>query len=159
MRLARQRRQVGGMNDRALQALDFGRRAIALRCEELPTLVADQSKLAAAWRKAQVGVVLTQQQTIFRATREHSIRLARAARDEIVDEHADVGFVATRPPRRAILHAQRRIDAGENALRRGFLVSSRTVDLASKKKTGDEFGLEAVLQVARIEIVVLDRVA
>ena len=110
-------------------------------------------------RQAQVGVVLAQQQAIFRAAREHPIRLARAARDEIVDQHADVGLVAARPPRRALLHAQRRIDAGEDALRGGLFVAGRAVDLAREEQAGDELRLQAVLQVARIEVVVLDRVA
>ena len=110
-------------------------------------------------REPQVGIVLAQQQPIFRAAREHPIRLARAARDEIVDEHADVGLVASRPPRCALLHAQRGVDAGEHALRRRFLVAGRAVDLAGEEQAGDELRLQAVLQIARIEIVVLDRVA
>ena len=122
------------MNDRAFQALDFRSGAIALRREQLPALVADQSELARLRREAQVGIVLAQQQPIFRAAREHPIRLARAARDEIVDEHADVGLVAPRPPRRALLHAQRGVDAGEDALRRRFLVTGRAVDLAGEEQ-------------------------
>ena len=41
-----------------------------------------------------IGVVGAQLQTIFGARSEHAIRLADAARNEIVDHHADVGFRA-----------------------------------------------------------------
>ena len=44
--------------------------------------------------KAQVGVVLTESQTIFRARRHHTIRLVRAFCDKVVDKHAYVRFVA-----------------------------------------------------------------
>src|SRR6185503_12139742 len=159
VRLARQRRQIGGMNHGPLQTFDFSRRAIALRDEQLPTRVADQPELAPARSQAQVGVVLAQQQAVFRAAGEHSIRLARAARNQIDDEHADVGLVTPRPARRALLHTQRRIDAGENALRRRRFVAGRAVDLAREEQAGDELRLQAVLQVARIEVVVFDCVA
>ena len=68
--------------------------------EQTPALVVDQAELASRRRQAQIGIVLAQQQAIFGAAREHAIRLARAARDQVVDEHADVGLVAARPPRR-----------------------------------------------------------
>ena len=41
------------MNDRAIQAFDFRRCAIALRDEQLPALVADQSELATLRRQAE----------------------------------------------------------------------------------------------------------
>ena len=56
-----------------------------------------------------VGIVGTQLQSILRARREHAIRFAYAARDEIVDHHTEIrlraiddGFVALAcqsPPR------------------------------------------------------------
>src|SRR4030095_13850901 len=85
--------------------------------------------------------------------------LARAARNEIVDEHADVSLIAPRPPRSAFEHTQSRIDTGADALRRSIFVTGRAVDLAGEEQAGDELRLQAVLQVARIEVVVLDRVA
>jgi hypothetical protein len=45
------------------------------------------------------------------------------------------------------------------ALRRRFLVAGRAVDLPGEEEARDRLGLEARLQGARIEVVVLDRVA
>ena len=68
----------------------------ALGLEERPALVVHQTQLAADGRQAQVGVVLAQQQAMLGAAGEHAIGLARAARHQVVDEHADVAFAALR---------------------------------------------------------------
>ena len=49
--------------------------------------------------------------------------------------------------------------AGQQSLRRRFLVARRSVDLAREEETPDRPGLERSLQRPRIEIVVLDRIA
>src|SRR5690606_16524507 len=92
------------------------------------------------------------------AAREHAIRLARATRDEIVDQHADVSFITTRPPGLALLHLQSSVDAREQTLCGRLLVTGRAVDLSGEEQAGHELGLEAPVKVARIEIVVLDGV-
>ena len=51
--------------------------------------------------KAQVGVVLAEQQTIFGAGGEHAIRLGRSLGDQIVNQNADVGLVAAKDDRLA----------------------------------------------------------
>ena len=48
---------------------------------------------------------------------------------------------------------------GEDALRGGFLVARRAVDLPGEEEAADRLGFERRLERARIEIVVLDRVA
>src|SRR5581483_11251909 len=53
----------------------------------------------------------------------------------------------------------RGVDAGEQALRRGFLVSGGAVDLSGEVEARDRLGLQRALQVARVEVVVLDRIA
>ena len=54
---------------------------------------------------------------------------------------------------------QRGVDAGQDPLRRGLLVAGRAIDLAGEKQARDRLGLERALQVARVEEVVLDRIA
>lgn len=54
-------------NPGALQALFFTGDAFALRLEGGPTLVVDQTQFAALLGQAQVGVVLTQDQTVLGA--------------------------------------------------------------------------------------------
>eukprot|EP00966_Prymnesium_polylepis_P000750 16931-Prymnesium_polylepis.1 len=41
-------------------------------------------------REARVGVVDAEQQPVLGARREHSVRLARAARDQVVDQHSHI---------------------------------------------------------------------
>ena len=131
----------------------------ALAFEEAPALVVDEAEFAASGRQAQVRVVLAQREAVLRAAREHAVRLGRAARDEVVDHHADVGVAAGREPRFALLHLQARVDAGEQALRGGFFVAGGAVDLAREIQARHVLRLERGVQVARIEEVVFDRIA
>ena len=92
-------------DDDVVQARGFLREPLAPRFELPPALVGNEPELAADGCQAQVRVVLAQAQAELGAAREHAIRLGRAARDEIVDQHADVGFLAARIPRLALAHA------------------------------------------------------
>ena len=49
-------------------------------------------------RQPAVGVVGPQQQAVLRPAGEHAIRLVDAARDQVVDHHADVGLIAAAAP-------------------------------------------------------------
>ena len=93
------------------------------------------------------------------AAGEHAIGLARAARHEIVDEHADVALAALRHEGVRAARAARRVDAGDEALRGGFFVTRGAVDLAREKQARERLGLERRLEIARIEEVVFDGVA
>ena len=62
-------------------------------------------------------------------------------------------------PRRLALHRQRGVEAGDQALRGGFLVAGGAVDLAGEVQAGDRLGFQPRVEPARIEIVVFDRVA
>ena len=111
------------------------------------------------FREARVGVVLAQVQAVFRARGEHAVRLQRAVRDEVVDQHADVRLVATRRPWRLAAHRARGIQARDEALRGGLLVAGRAVDLAREEQPAHALRLERGVEPARIEVVVFDRVA
>ena len=64
-----------------------------------------------------------------------------------------------RAPRCLVARLARRIDAGEQALRRRFLVTGRAIDLPGEEQAVDDLGFKARLQIARIEVVVLDGIA
>ena len=95
------------------QPLEFDVRKAALFLKQAPTFVVDEAELATDRRQSQVGIVLAQQQPVLRAAREHPIRLARAAGDEIIDEDADVGVAALRQPWLAPFALERRVDPGQ----------------------------------------------
>ena len=103
-----------------------------------------------------VGIILAQQQAVFRATGEHPIRFAGAQSYQIIDQHAEIGFVALRIPGVPLLHASCSIDPGEQTLCRGLFVAGGAIDLASKEQPGNEPGFQRVLQAARIEKAVFD---
>src|SRR6185437_6996601 len=90
---------------------------------------------------------------------EHPIRLASTARDEVVDQHSQIGLAALRQPGLALADCQGRVDAGDEALRRRFLVARRAVDLAGKEQPPETSGLQRRLQIPGVEEVVLDRIA
>jgi hypothetical protein len=79
-------------------------------CDQLATrlraqrIVVDQAS-SRPRRQAQVGVVLAQLQPVFGAAGEHAVRLARALRDQVVDQHAEVGLVARGDHGSFLLHA------------------------------------------------------
>ena len=68
--------------------------ARAARLEPFPPLVVHETEPPAGRRQAQVRVVDPQQQPMLGARREHPVRLETAARDQVVDENADVRLVA-----------------------------------------------------------------
>ena len=51
-----------------------------------------------------------------------------------------------------------RIDACHDALTGCFLVASSAVDLSGKEQVTDEFGLQCLVQLRRVEIIVFDSV-
>ena len=67
---------------------------------------------------------------------EHAIRLEASLGDQVVDEDADVRLVAPQLERRlASARAMRRVDPGDESLRRGLFVAGRAVDLPGEKQS------------------------
>ena len=70
---------------------DFRMDPFPFRQKTLIALIRDQSDLVSDRREALIGIVLTQQKTILRARSHHPVRLTVFLRDQIVDQHADIG--------------------------------------------------------------------
>ena len=70
----------------ALNLLEF----LAIDVIALP---ACQPQLVSPLCEACVGIVLTEQDAVFRSGGEHAVGLVHAFRDKVVNEHADVGLV------------------------------------------------------------------
>ena len=94
-------------------------------------------------REAKIGIVFAQQQAIFGTTGKHAIRLADAARCQIVNQHTDVGFMALRVPLLFLLRLPRRVQAGKQTLCTGFFVAGCAVDLARKIQAGNRLWFPA----------------
>ena len=105
-----------------------------------------------------VRVVLPQQQAVFRARGHHAVRFVRAARDQIVNQRADVAVRAVEHERLLALDLERGVDACHKTLRGRLFIAGRAAELACAVQTGDLFGLERRTQLERINAVVLDGV-
>src|SRR5262245_36251581 len=105
------------------------------------------------------GLSLKSALPMLRARREHPVRLEATLRDQIVDEYPDVRLVARQLEAFASRNPMRRVDAGDDALRGGFFVSRRSVDLSGEKQSGDALRLEPPIQLRRLNEVVLYGIA
>ena len=110
-------------------------------------------------RQALIGVVGAQPQAELGARREHPIGLGDAAGDEVVDHHADVGVGAGDRDAVAAAGGERGVEAGQQALRGRLLVAGGAVDLAGEIEPWQPLDLQRRPQLARIDVVVLDRIA
>src|SRR5690606_16449194 len=142
----------------AAQSKKFTVDRVTFAGEGTPSRVVDAPEFAADGRQAQVGVVLAQAQAILGSAGEHPVGFRNAARDQVIDEHTEIGLVAARTPWLAAGDLQGGIDAGQQALRSGLLVTGGAVDLAGEEQTADGARLERTLQSTGVEVVVLDRV-
>jgi hypothetical protein len=144
------------------RALDAGGDRGGALLVPAPALVVDEPERAPGGEQALGGVVLAQEQAELGARRHHAVRLARAAGDQIVDEHAGVRLITAQDqlalPRRPEPEPERRVDPGEQPLHRRLLVPRGPVDLPAEEQTGAPPRLERRQQLARIDEVVLDGV-
>src|SRR6266550_3078063 len=103
-------------------------------------------------------IVLAQQQPELGARREEPVWLVDAAGHEVVDQHTDVGVVPTEHDRLGAADPPHRIDAGDDALSRRFLVARRPVDLSREEQVLDRLHLEPRRELGGGIVVVLDRI-
>ena len=136
------------------QALLFCADGLALFLEVAPPLFIHQAKFTAGLGQAQIGVVLPQQQAVFRPAGEHAVRFRDAAGGQVIDQYADIGLVAARAPGFMLPDPQGRVDPGYQSLAGCLFIAGRAVYLAGKKQSGDEPGFQPRVQVTGVEIIV-----
>ena len=161
---AQQALRIGGRqhvraHPSALELLRQAGHGIALEVEGRPARIIDQSDLPPDLGQPGVGVVFAQLQTELGAAGEHAVGLAHALGDQVVHQHTQVGLVTAQRQWLAPLHLECCVGASKQALCRSLFIARGAVDLASEEQAADRFGLETGLQLARVEVVVLDRVA
>ncbi len=120
----------------------------------------DAAEVDSERRQPLIGVVGPEPQPELGAGRKHAVGLGHAAGHQVVDHDAEIAV----GPRHdeftaAAARRQRRIDPRDDPLRAGLLVSRRAVDLPGQEKPRQRLHLERRLQLARIDVVVFDRVA
>ena len=110
-------------------------------------------------RQAPIGIVMPQQQAVLGAAGEHAIRLVDAAGDEVVDHHAQVGFVAAKDQGIASLQRQCRVGAGQQSLGGRLFVARGAVELSGQVEPGDLLGFQGGLQLIGRDEIVFDGIA
>ena len=84
--------------------------------------------------ETEIGIVLSQKDTVFGPGSKHPVRFIHALGNQIVNENADISLVPTKDKRLTFSKIQACINAGDNALRSGFLIAGSTVNLSRKKQ-------------------------
>ena len=92
------------------------------------------------------------------ARSEHSIRLIDTLRNEVVDQHTDVGLVTSQNERLLASEFEVGVDTRHQTLRGSLLVTRCAVDLTGEVEVVDQLGFERVVELRGREIVVLDGV-
>ena len=88
--------QIARVDPDRPQSLCFASYGVPLAAERLPALVVHQTQFAPSLGQPHVGVVLPQLQAEFGPAGEHAVGLGHALGDQVIHEHAQVGFVAAR---------------------------------------------------------------
>ena len=97
--------------------------AAPLLFRPLPAQRRGQPRLVPFLGQTEIGIVVTQQQAVFRPRRHDPIRLVRSLGHQIVDQHADIAFRTADYDRRPVFHPAGGIEAGDQSLRRRFFIA------------------------------------
>lgn len=109
-------------------------------------------------RETDIRIIFTEAETILSAGREHAVGLRNALGCQVIQHDTDIGFIASRHPAFESFGAKPRIDAGVKTLSRSLFVSGCSVDLTGKEKVIDLLRFKRTLQIARIVLVIFNRV-
>jgi len=119
----------------------------------------DEAELVAVGHQAQVGIVLPEMKPVLRQGGEHAIGFGQLLGDEIVDENANVGFLARKNERLLAAQGAHGVDAGHQPLGSRLFIARGPVNLSGKKEPPQRAGFQIVAELGGVEIVVFDGVA
>ena len=103
----------------------------------------DTADIEAKRGQALISVIGAQGQPVFGTRGEHAVRLRRAAGNNIVDHHADIGLRTVESEGGSRLQPSARHLSRHNALRRSFFITRRAIDLTRKIQAGNALGFQA----------------
>ena len=118
----------------------------------------EKADVVAELRQAEVGIVLTENETVFSAGGEHAIGLGCALGDEVIDEDTDVSLIAAQDDRVLALNAPGGVHPSYKSLGTSFFVAGCAIDLASAIEVAADFGFERRIELGWEGKVVFDGV-
>ena len=89
--------------------------------------------------QAGIGIILAQENAVFRTRGEHTVRLVDPLCREVVNQHADIAFVPVHYERCFAGTKQGCIDPCNRTLSASLLVSCRAVYLSGKEQSVYDF--------------------
>src|SRR5713226_3916908 len=110
-------------------------------------------------RQAAVGIVNAKMEAELGARGEHSVRLVGALGNEVIDQDRRIRLGAIEDEWWLTLYFQASIDARDNSLAGGFLVSAGAVDLAGEEEAFNLLCLKRAFQFGGIDRIVFNGVA
>ena len=99
--------------------------------------------------QAKLGTPVVKQEPMLGPARKHAIRLVGAFCDQVVDQNANVAFVAANDQWLEATNCVHRVDSGDQALAGGFFITGGAIDLAREKEVFDFLGFERRKQLGR----------
>ena len=123
-----------------------------------PLFVAHKAKFTANTGQPRVGVVFAQQQPVLRARGEHAVGFLSAERHKIINKHRHIGLIPPRHKGGKTTHGARDVQRGPQALRCGFFVAGRAVDLPRKPQSRHGLGFKGGPQLDGVGVVVFNGV-
>ena len=132
--------------------LVFNQFELAAEC--VIALLRDESQFVAYRSQAAVGVILSEQESVFRARGHHSVRIGAALCDEVVYERSDIRAGTVEFERVLFLNLACGVDARYQSLRGSLFVSARTVELACAEESVKVIELKTALERERIDAVI-----
>ena len=153
-----------GIDERRLDGVAAGEvqdvvHGFAFAGQQIIAVARGQAQVVGAFSEAHVGIVHAEQDAVFSARGEHAVGLVDAFRYEVVDEYADICFVACQGEGFAAVAVDVGVDACDDALSGCFLVACGAVHLSSQEEVFDFLRFQRMLQLRGVEVVVLDGVA
>ena len=137
---------IAHLEPHGFQPLLFALHRLEFVFEQLPAPVVDQAQLTAQWCEAAVGVVTPQDQAVFAAAGEHPVGLAQVFAHQIVDHRADVAALPGEVHRLLAADQPGGVDAGHQALGRGFLIARGAIELAGAEQAAHPLGFQGGLE-------------
>ena len=107
----------------------------------------------------EIGGVLSQKQPILRPAGEHAVGFRRAAGHEIINQHADIGFIAREDEVAFSSEAAGGIDSRHESLGGGLFVARSAIDLSGEVEARDAFGFQGAVELGWGAVVVFDGIA
>ncbi len=102
------------------------RMAVTLAClvwHEIEPFLRSEANFISFFGQAQVGVVLPKNGSVFGAGRKHAIRFFRPLRNQVINQHANVGFGTLQREFAEFLCGIVGVDSGHQTLAGGFFIT------------------------------------